>query len=278
METNNLKQTQLAWNNIAEGYDAYVTPTHDWELPKKAFKYVGLSRGMKFLDVASGSGALSIPAAQMGAQVTAVDISDEMIRLLNKRAREEGLSNLEGTVMDGHKLEFEDNTFDITGSQFGVMLFPDLPKGLREMVRVTKKEGTVLIITYGAPNKVEFLTYFLHALQIVVPGFTGLPMNPPPLPFQVADPEVLRKKMEEAGLKEIEIKKDVEELNFRSGKDMWNWVTNSNPVAVSLIKDLSEKQKIQVQQSLEDMVREQAGGNDVAILEAELNVAVGRKA
>lgn len=277
METMDLKQTQLAWNNIAEGYDAYVTPTHDWELPKKAFKYVGFTRGMKFLDVASGSGALSIPAAQIGLQVTAVDISDEMIRLLNKRAREEGHSNLEGTVMDGHALKFEDDTFDITGSQFGVMLFPDLPKGLREMVRVTKKGGTVLIVTYGAPNKVEFLTYFLHALQIVVPGFTGLPMEPPPLPFQVADPEVLRKKMDEAGLKEIEIKQDVEKLNFSSGKEMWNWVTNSNPIAVSLIADLSEKQKLQVQQTLEDMVREQAGGNDVAILKAELNVAVGRK-
>ena len=83
--------------------------------------------------------------------------------------------------------------------------------------------------------------------------------------------------MEEAGLKKIEIQPDVEKLNFRSGKEMWKWVTNSNPIAVSLISELSEKQKIQVQQTLEDMVRERAGGNEVAILKAELHVAVGRK-
>lgn len=277
MKTMELTEIQNAWNNIAEGYDAFVTPTHDWELPKKVFNQVGITSGMKFLDVASGSGALSIPAAQLGANVTAVDISADMIRLLNKRARSEGLTNVEGKVMDGHALEFEDNTFDITGSQFGVMLFPDLPKGLQEMVRVTKKGGYVFVVAYASPKKVEFLTYFLHALQIVVPGFKGIPLDPAPLPFQVADPKVLRQRMEEAGLKEIKIEQDIEELEFNSGKGMWNWVTNSNPIAVGLIKDLSETQKIEVQQALDDMLKERHQNNNAAVITAEVNIAIGKK-
>ena len=277
MKTMETTEIQNAWNNIAEGYDTYVTPTHDWELPKKAFKRAGLKPGMKFLDVASGSGALSIPAARAGAHVTAVDISDDMIRLLNKRAEEEGLAGLRGKVMDGHELQFEDNTFDMAGSQFGVMLFPDLPRGLREMVRVTKPGGSVLIITYGEPGKVEFLQYFLHALQIVVPGFTGLPSDPPPLPFQVADPRVLKQRMTEAGLRDITIEQDVEELSFSTGTDMWNWVTNSNPIAVGLIKDLSPAQKIEVQQTLEDMLRERAAGNGTAVISSVVNIAIGKK-
>lgn len=277
MKTQEKTQMQAAWDHIAEGYDTYVTPTHDWRLPKNALKRAGLIGGMRFLDVASGSGALSIPAARLGAQVTAVDLSSEMIRLLNKRAKEEGLSNLEGKVMDGHALEFEDNSFDISGSQFGVMLFPDLPQGLFEMVRVTKRGGKVLIIAYRAPNKVEFLTYFLNALQIVIPGFTGPSMSPPPLPFQVSDPAVLRKQMAEAGLKDIQIDQNIERLEFRSGKEMWNWVTNSNPIAVGMIADLNEKQKSEVQQTLDDMLRDRKGNNDYAVINADVNIGIGRK-
>ena len=58
----------------------------------------------------------------------AVDQSPVMLDLLAARAHEEGL-NIETRVMDGHVLEFDDDSFDMAGSQFGVMLFPDMPKG-----------------------------------------------------------------------------------------------------------------------------------------------------
>lgn len=277
MENLTINQTKASWDGIAEGYDTYVTPTHNWNLAKNVLKMAGLDKGMRFLDVASGSGALSIPAAQLDAEVTAVDLSPEMIRLLKKRAQEEGLSNIEGRVMDGHQLGFEDNSFDMAGSQFGVMLFPNLPQGLREMVRVTMKGGSVMLITYGSPKKVEFLTYFLGALKIAVPGFTGLPMNPPPLPFQVSAPEVLRQKMSEAGLQDIRIEQEVEKLEFHNGKEMWNWVTNSNPIAVQLIADLTDKQKIEARQILDDMLLGRANGQDFAVLTADVNVGIGKK-
>lgn len=277
MENLELKQIKASWDHIAGGYDEYVTPTHDWALAKEALKRAGLGQGMKFLDVASGSGALSIPAAQLGAEVIAVDLSPNMVRLLKKRALEEGLSKVEGKVMDGQKLEFEDNSFDMTGSQFGVMLFPDLPLGLLEMVRVTKNGGSVLMITYGNPGKVEFLTYFLHALQIVVPGFEGFPMDPPPLPFQVSEPEVLQKRMAAAGLRDIRIEQLIEELEFHSGKDMWNWVTNSNPIALNMIAKLTAAQKTEVQQTLDDMLHEKSGGNSKAVLMADVNIGIGKK-
>ena len=53
--------------------------------------------------------------------------------------------------MDAHALELDDDSFDLTGSQFGVMLVPDQPIALREMVRVTKPGGRVLLIAYGPP-------------------------------------------------------------------------------------------------------------------------------
>jgi hypothetical protein len=55
------------------------------------------------------------------------------------------------------------------------------------MVRVTKPGGRVLVIAYGSPAELEFLQFFIGALTAVAPEFPGLPDDPPPLEFQVAD-------------------------------------------------------------------------------------------
>lgn len=99
-----------------------------------------LGRGMRFLDVAAGTGALSIPAARLGARVLATDISSGMLDRLVARARPEGLE-VETRVMDGHGLALDDDSFDVSGSQFGVMLLPDMPRGVSELVRVTRPGG-----------------------------------------------------------------------------------------------------------------------------------------
>jgi 2-polyprenyl-3-methyl-5-hydroxy-6-metoxy-1,4-benzoquinol methylase len=100
-------QTRDAWDDIAAGYDEFVTPTHMW-LANEGLRRAGLRSGMRFLDVAAGSGALSLPAARLGAQVLAVDLSPNMLERLKARARKEGL-NLQTRVMDGHALELEEN-------------------------------------------------------------------------------------------------------------------------------------------------------------------------
>jgi ubiquinone/menaquinone biosynthesis C-methylase UbiE len=85
--------------------------------------------------------------------------------------------------MDGHELEPNDTSFDIAGSQFGAMLFPDMPKGISELARVVKPGGRVVLTVYGDPHEIEFLGFFVAAVQAVVPSFEGPPMDPVPLPF-----------------------------------------------------------------------------------------------
>lgn len=275
--TQELETTRSAWDAIAAGYDEFVTPTGDWALPREALQQAGLEKGMRLLDVASGSGALSLPAARLGARVLAVDLSPAMIERLEARARAEGLADIEGRVMDGHALDLEDDAFDVAASQFGVMLFPDLPRALREMARVTRPGGRVLMVAYGPPAEVEFLTFFLAALQAVVPGSSGLPDDPPPLPFQVADPRTLQKSLEEAGLREVQVQPSTERLEFGSGSDMWLWVTNSNPIAGQLIADLTDKQKARVPEVLDRMLRERNEGRPGGVLHAGVHIATGTK-
>ncbi|MCI0443485.1 class I SAM-dependent methyltransferase [bacterium] len=270
------EQIQNDWNNIASGYDQFVTPTH-MSIASEGLREAGLRRGMQFLDVASGSGALSIPAARLGAQVLSVDISPIMLERLKVRATKEGL-NVETRIMNGQALELEDNIFDIAGSQFGVMLFPDMPSGLREMTRVTKPGGRILMHVLGPPEKVEFFSFFVRAIQSAVPDFTP-PMDPPPLPFQLRNPERLCQEMTNVGLKEVRVETITEKLFFQSGKQLWEWLLNSNPVAEHLLVDLNltEQQKQVVQGSLDLMVRERSVGNDVAILTNQIQRGIGKK-
>ncbi len=173
MTTQEQEHIRAAWDNIAAGYDRTNTPTQMW-VANEGLRRADVRSGMRFLDVAAGSGALGIPAARLGAEVLAVDLSPNMLERLNARARKEEL-NIETRVMDGHVLELEDDTFDVAGSQFGVMLFPEMPRGISEMARVIKPGGRVLMNVYGDPRKIEFFGFFVDAIQTVVPSFEGPP-------------------------------------------------------------------------------------------------------
>jgi ubiquinone/menaquinone biosynthesis C-methylase UbiE len=265
-----------AWDAIAEGYDRYVAP-QEVDLAIEALRLVGLEPGERFLDVAAGTGGLSLPAARLGAQVLATDWSPAMIERFEARVRAEGLRDAAGRVMDCHALELPDDRFDITGSQFGVMLVPNQPRALREMVRVTKPGGRVLMIAYGSPAELEFLQVFISALTAVAPEFPGLPDDPPPLEFQVSDPEVLRRRLTDAGLKEVRVERTAERPTFGSGQEMWDWVLYGNPIPGMLVADLSENQRARLRQVLDGMVRERAGGNGRAVLTNAVNIGIATK-
>ncbi len=277
MTTREREDTRAAWDEIAPGYDKTNTPTQMW-LGSEGLRRAGLREGMRFLDVAAGSGALSIPAARFGARVLATDQSPVMLDLLQARAHQEGL-NIETRVMDGHALELDDNSFDLAGSQFGVMLFPDMPKGISEMVRVVKPGGRVLMNVYGDPHKIEFLGFLVSAVQSVRPDFNGPPMDPPPLPFQLADPERLRREFATAGLKNIEVETITETTEHITGKDLYEWLVWSNPIVEMVLGslNLTNKERGVIQQTLETMVRERAGGSGVAKLTNPVNIGVGTK-
>jgi ubiquinone/menaquinone biosynthesis C-methylase UbiE len=266
-----------AWDEVAPGYDEFVTPLNI-DLGARVLQRSGLEPGMELLDVAAGSGAVSLAAARLGARVTAVDISPVMIERLERRARQEDLE-IDALVMDGHALDIQSGRFDMAASEFGVMLFPDLSRGLREMVRVTKPGGRVVVVAFGSPVKVEFIQFFTRAVQAAVPGFAGLPKDPPPLPFQVQDPEKLRRELTDAGLEDVRVEETSETKEYSSGGHFWSWIMNSNPIPRMLLAglELTPDQLDVVRQAADDLIRERAGGTGPAQLTNALNIAVGRR-
>ena len=102
-------------------------------------------------------------------------------------------------------------------------------------------------------------------------------MDPPPLPFQVADPDKLSREMTKAGLKDVRVETITETLEFQSGQQLWDWLTNSNPIVGWVLAqlNLTDEQKVVVRQSLEDMIRERADGSGPARLTNPINIGVG---
>lgn len=265
-----------AWDAIAALYDAHVAPGES-ELATAGLGLAGLKAGDTFLDVAAGTGGLSLPAARLGAKVLATDWSPKMIEHFNARARDEGL-DAEGRVMDCHALDIPDDSYDVTGSQFGVMLVPDQAQALREMVRVTRPGGRVLLIAYGDPSEFEALHVFISAVQAVVPEFEGPAEDEPMLEFQVADPDVLRQRLIDAGLTNVTIDTtNQERITVRNGQQLWDWTLGSNPIPNMLVTDLTHLQRKDIIQVLDGMVRERSGANAAAVLTAPLNIGVGTK-
>src|SRR5919198_646351 len=103
---------------------------------------LGISDGLRVLDLGCGDGTTAVPEAQRGADVVGVDIASNLVAAGNARAKHLGLDNLSFQEGDATDLsELDDESFDLVVSIFGAMFAPKPVEVAREMVRVTKPGG-----------------------------------------------------------------------------------------------------------------------------------------
>ena len=109
-------------------------------------KKLEITKGLKILDLGCGDGTTAIPAAKLGADVLGVDIAKNLVEDGNKRAKEHNLTNCtfqEGDASNLHELE--DHRFDLVVSIFGAMFAPKPFDVAKEMVRVTRPGGRIIM-------------------------------------------------------------------------------------------------------------------------------------
>ncbi|OQP68596.1 class I SAM-dependent methyltransferase [Niastella populi] len=107
---------------------------------------LGITPGMDVLDLGCGDGTTALPAARLGANVTGVDIASNLVKAGNKRIKEEGLTNI--TIREGDATNLEgipDESFDLVVSIFGAMFAPKPFDVAKEMVRVTRTGGRIVM-------------------------------------------------------------------------------------------------------------------------------------
>ena len=107
---------------------------------------IGIGNGLKVLDLGCGDGTTAIPATKLGAEVLGVDIASNLVNAGNHRARELGLANIRFEEGDASNLaNLKDDSFDLVVSIFGAMFAPKPFDVAKEMVRVTRPGGRIVM-------------------------------------------------------------------------------------------------------------------------------------
>jgi ubiquinone/menaquinone biosynthesis C-methylase UbiE len=168
----------------------------------EALRRVGaVGSRVRILDIAAGAGALSIPAAYSGASVLAIDIAPGMVNLLSERLAP--FPNADASVMDGQDLQIEDHSFDLAFSIFGISLFADWRKGLREQGRVLRPGGKGCVATWKTPLGGGPFVIMARALRSVFPEQT--PPAPPEAFVALSDPVRFATELESAGFRDVKV-------------------------------------------------------------------------
>jgi SAM-dependent methyltransferase len=164
-----------------------------------------LRPGMRVLDLASGVGDPALSIAQEVAssgRVTATDLGPGMMSLAEELARKKGLSNIEFREASAEALPFADESYDVLICRFGIMFFPDLPKALRECLRVLKPGGRAAFVAWGKKEQPFFTTTAGIVLKHV-------PVPPPPPDpegpslFMFGERDRLRRALQVAGFSNV---------------------------------------------------------------------------
>jgi len=132
-------------------------------------KSLGITRGLKVLDLGCGDGTTALPEARLGADVLGVDIATNLVAAGNQRAQSEGLKNLrfqEGDATDLHELK--DQSFDLVISIFGAMFAPKPFEVAKEMVRVTRPGGRIVMGNW-IPNDPTLVAQILKISSAYTP-------------------------------------------------------------------------------------------------------------
>lgn len=122
---------------------------------------LGIKPPLRALDLGCGDGTTAVPLARLGAEVTGIDIARNLVAAGNKRAADQGLKRLkfqEGDAGDLHGID--DHAFDLTVSFFGAMFAAKPFEVAKEMVRVTKRGG-VIVMGNWIPNDPTFVSQLL---------------------------------------------------------------------------------------------------------------------
>lgn len=209
------KKEQVAemFDNISKRYDLLnhlLSLNIDKGWRRKVVKLVKADSPKLVLDVATGTADLAIAIAKgTGAQITGADISEGMLEVGREKVAKKGLdAKIVLEQGDSENLPYADNTFDAITVAFGVRNFQNLHNGLKDMMRVLKPGGQLVVLEFSQPKRFPFKQIYWLYFKAVLPtvgklvskdprAYTYLPESVEAFPYGEAFEGELRK----AGLK-----------------------------------------------------------------------------
>jgi len=214
------------WDLVAGGY-AETTMAMLAQYSAEAIDISDLKGDDKVLDVACGPGTLSLLVADRVASVHAIDFSEQMLSLLDRKIKDGGLDHVHTQHGDGQALPYDGDVFDAAFSMFGLMFFPDRHKGFSEIYRTLKPGGKVAVSSWAAVDQSPAMQLMFGALKIIKPE---LP-EPKMAIESLENPELFEQELKDAGFKDVQIQRVTKQFPVESVKKFWHaMVKGSAPI------------------------------------------------
>lgn len=214
------EQVERMFDNIAHSYDL-LNHSLSWGIDRRwrrmAIDSLRPFKPQRMLDIATGTGDFAILSAQRlhPASITGADISEGMMQVGRKKVKERHLEHIIGFQReDCAALSFPDNTFDAVTVAYGVRNFENLDKGLREICRVLKPGGHLLIVELSSPKRFPMKQLFSIYAKVIMPtigkiiskdssAYTYLPATMAAFP----QGEIMQGILKKAGFEEVFFKR-----------------------------------------------------------------------
>lgn len=212
-----MTNTRELFSSIAHRYDLLNhLLSFGWDRcwRRAAIDKLSMIQGERYIDIAAGTGDMAIEMARRrvaGIHITAIDFSRNMIDCGTKKIKKLKFEDrVKFQLADSENLPFEDNSFHSAVCAFGIRNFSDQLKGIREMRRVIKENGQVVILEFTQPKNRIFKFFYYFYFKKVLPLIGGLISGKysayqylPDSVVNFCNQEELKLIMEKAGLKKI---------------------------------------------------------------------------
>lgn len=219
---------RYGWDKAAAHYERYWARQLE-PAQHRMLALAALQPGERVLDVACGTGLVTLPAAQAvgpSGAVVATDISDEMVGRVGAMAAARGLSWVTVARADAEALRLPEGAFDVALCGLGLMYVPDPLQALREMRRTLGRGGRVAVAVWGARDRCGWAEIFPIVERRVASEVC-------PLFFQLGTGDALALTLEAAGFGAIAIERLSTTLAYQSGEDACGAAFAGGPVALA---------------------------------------------
>lgn len=260
----------MPWDLVAAGYAAEA-PNVMLPFSKHAIGLARPATTARVLDVAAGSGLLSFEVAPRVTRVDAVDFSDRMLAEFERRRELTGVGNVFAQKADGQELPFEDNSFDAAFSMFGLMFFPDRPRGFRELYRVLRPGCPAVVSSWAPVDQSPLMQLMFGALRAADPERAA----PKPNLLNLENPELFREEMVQAGFTDVRIEPFTYAVPIESPEAYWDATIRASAPLVLLKERLGPDEWARQERLAKDYVASVVSGP--CALETTAYLGVGTK-
>jgi len=229
---------RATWAGLSAGWEKWDSVIMDQLRPVSAamIERLDIAGDQQHLDIAAGTGEPGLSIARLSAEgrVVLTDLVAEMLDIAARRARAQGVANIETTVCSADDLPFDAAAFDSVSVRFGYMFFPDVAKATGEFARVLKPGGRLCSSVWIKPEENPWTTIAMQA--IATEAVLAPPDSDRPNMFRCAAPGHVSALYAAAGLRDVaEWDVDVE-LVTRSPAQYWEMISEHVSPAVARLR------------------------------------------